>query len=453
MIQHTFDFSIQQFWKLAHFFSSTPKTVLLWSGDSTQESPSSLFLFPSSEITLLANEPNPWDLLKKSFPSPNDNPYPEWAGYLSYELSATSDLDVTLPSSPSPLPLAQFFKASVVCTYQKGKLNVQCHTKEARRLQGKALYWFYQFQKRELLESFLFSLKDFEKPPLVATNIEEEVTADDYLEKISVVKEYILQGECYQINLSRKTVIETPSKPFDLFYALVHKNPTPFSAYLFLEKQAIISASPERFLKYKEGRLTTCPIKGTAPRGKTPDEDLSLQKALLASLKEDAELTMICDLMRNDLGKISQIGSVSCPNRKKLLSFSNVYHLESTVCSTPYPQHAIDLIRACFPAGSITGCPKLRAQEIIEKLEKRPRHIYCGSIGYFTGNHEFDFNVAIRTALMKDNLLEVQLGGAITLDSDPLQEFLETRHKGSPFLDLLTPSAPPAPLLNAPLVR
>jgi len=137
--------------------------------------------------------------------------------------------------------------------------------------------------------------------------------------------------------------------------------------------------------------------------------------------------------MRNDLGRVSEIGSVRCLNRVKLLTLSNVFHLESVIEGRALDLHPIDLIRKCFPAGSITGCPKIRSMQIINELEKRPRHIYCGSIGYLTGQGDFDFNVAIRTGVFKEGFLELQLGGAITYDSLLEEEYQETCHKGSPF--------------------
>lgn len=199
-----------------------------------------------------------------------------------------------------------------------------------------------------------------------------------------------------------------------------------------------MSSSPERFLQKRGNVLETRPIKGTAPRGKTVAEDLNHKKNLLKSEKELAELMMITDLMRNDLGKISVNGSVEVSLLCGCEAYHNVFHLFSIVRSRVLAKfHPLEIVRACFPGGSITGCPKLRAMEVIAELEQRPRGIYTGSIGYFSQNGDFDLNIAIRTLMMTEGKINVQLGGGIVIDSQPRKEYEETYHKGRSIFEIL----------------
>jgi para-aminobenzoate synthetase component 1 len=248
----------------------------------------------------------------------------------------------------------------------------------------------------------------------------------------------IYSGDIYQVNLSQQFVFKGKRNPFDIFYKLTQTNPAPFSAYLRLKNFSVVSSSPERFLTKQEGWLESRPIKGTMPRGKTPEEDQKNLTALLNSEKNKAELLMITDLTRNDLGKVSVPGSVSTLKTNSVASFENVHHLFSVIKSRALPGlHSVELLKACFPGGSITGCPKLSAMEVIAKLENRARGLYTGSIGYFSDNGDFDFSIAIRTLVISDEEIEVQLGGAIVADSDPREEYEETMHKGSSIFNAL----------------
>ena len=225
--------------------------------------------------------------------------------------------------------------------------------------------------------------------------------------------------------------------PFSVFFQLTQLNPAPFSAYFKGEDFTIVSSSPERFLSSQQGILETRPIKGTAPRGKNEEEDDHHRQQLLANEKEKAELLMITDLMRNDLGRISVPGSVKTVELWGCESYTNVFHLVSTIQSKTLDMHPVDKVRACFPGGSISGCPKLSAMEAIQLIEKRRRGIYTGGIGYFSGNGDFDFNIAIRTLFIEKNKLTVQLGGGIVADSEPEKEYLETLYKGASIFHVL----------------
>jgi para-aminobenzoate synthetase component 1 len=258
---------------------------------------------------------------------------------------------------------------------------------------------------------------------------------------IRKIKDYIAAGDIYQVNMSQR--FETPfaGDPFALFKTLYQKNPAPFFAFVHAGDHVIVSTSPERFITRRENRVETRPIKGTRPRGITPDEDARLRRELAESPKDDAELSMIVDLMRNDIGKVCEGGSVTVREHKRVEAYANVYHLISIVDGVLDPgADAVDLIRATFPGGSITGCPKIRSMEIIDELETRRRHIYTGSIGYIGFHDTLDLSIAIRTATIVNDRLVFSVGGGVVYDSDPEDEYHETLHKGRTLLDTLASS-------------
>lgn len=252
-----------------------------------------------------------------------------------------------------------------------------------------------------------------------------------YMGAVDQIKEYIASGHIYQANLSQRFHMDFTGDAFSLFKRLFQNNPAPFFAYINTGDHHIISTSPERFL-YRQGkRVETRPIKGTRPRGNTPSKDKALGTALLRSKKDDAELSMIVDLLRNDFGKVCQVGSVRVSQHKMLESYENVFHLVSIVEGILSDnKDSVDLIKACFPGGSITGCPKIRSMEIIDELEPTRRHIYTGSIGYISFHDTMDLSIAIRTATVTHQHITFSVGGGIVYDSDPKDEFNETLHKG-----------------------
>jgi para-aminobenzoate synthetase component 1 len=194
----------------------------------------------------------------------------------------------------------------------------------------------------------------------------------------------------------------------------------------------------ERFLYRRGDYLETRPIKGTRPRGRTPEEDLALRRELQNSLKDDAELSMIVDLLRNDLGKVCEARSVKVAEHKRLEAYQNVYHLVSVVTGKVQAGAShVDLLRAAFPGGSITGCPKIRSMEIIDELEPQVRHVYCGAIGYLGLNRNLDLNVAIRTAIISRGEAHFAVGGGVVYDSDEADEYEETLHKGRTLFRLI----------------
>jgi para-aminobenzoate synthetase component 1 len=259
--------------------------------------------------------------------------------------------------------------------------------------------------------------------------------ADRYLEAVERVKGFIRAGEIYQANLSQRWSIPVDhADPTTLALALSESlelhSPAPYAAFLGAGDHAIASASPERFLELRGHQVQTRPIKGTRPRGADADEDARLRAELLASDKDRAENVMIVDVLRNDLGRVCETGSVTVDGLCELEVFPQVFHLTSTVSGIlRQDRDAFDLLHACFPGGSITGAPKIRAMEILEGLEPLRRHLYTGSIGYIDWGGDADWNIAIRTALVTPTAVHVSAGGGITADSDAESEYRETLHK------------------------
>lgn len=279
-------------------------------------------------------------------------------------------------------------------------------------------------------------------PPPGSYRVRDRVRANmshgRYLESIARIKDYLRAGDCYQVNFAQRFAVPAEGDPWDAYRALRVLNPAPFGAYLDTPECQVLCSSPERFLRLAAGAVETKPIKGTRPRGQDPIEDLLLADALRASPKDRAENLMIVDLLRNDLGKVCAIGSVRVPRLFAIESFARVHHLVSTVTGRLAPdRRAVDLLRACFPGGSVTGAPKLRAMEVIEELEPNRRGVYCGAIGYLGFDGGMDTNIAIRTLVHSAGITRLWAGGGIVADSDPESEYRETYHKAGPLLDLL----------------
>ena len=253
-----------------------------------------------------------------------------------------------------------------------------------------------------------------------------------YLDTVKKAKNYILAGDCYQINYAQHFSASAKKDSWKIYKDLRIRMAAPYGCYYQLgkTKQAILSFSPERFLKIKDDQVTTQPIKGTVSRGKNSQEDAIKAKALIDSEKNKAENLMIVDLLRNDLSKNCKLGSVKTPELFKLESFKNVHHLVSTVTGiikdTATP---LTLLRDCFPGGSVTGAPKKRVMEIIDELELCKRSVYCGSIGYISANGLMDTNIAIRTILSDGNKIHCWGGGGIVADSDAEDEYQEILDK------------------------
>jgi para-aminobenzoate synthetase component 1 len=268
--------------------------------------------------------------------------------------------------------------------------------------------------------------------------LKSNFTPDGYERAVNRVREYIAAGDVFQVNLSQRFEADLKIPAYELYKRLRTINPAPFASCLNFPDVAIVSASPERFLKVQGDLVETRPIKGTRPRGRDRADDERLANELVHSPKDRAENVMIVDLERNDLGRVCQYGTVKVTELAVLETFPTVFHLTSTVVGKlRRGKSNIDLLKATLPGGSITGAPKVRAMEIIDELEPTKRSVYTGSIGYLGFNEDMDMNIVIRTFLVNEGKAYFQVGGGIIYDSDPEAEYLETLDKGKALIQAL----------------
>ncbi len=354
-------------------------------------------------------------------------------GYLSYDMkdhiefiSRTTIDDLNLPDMYMTVP-------GVILVEDKITKKIYVQTIEPDKKDAK--------KHKEYIE--LIKLAD--KSPVAENsfNISERgfksnFNKDEYKNYISDIINYIKEGDIYQVNMSQRFTSDFYGDPYSLFKELFTENPAAFFSYINAGDHQIVSTSPERFILQEGNRIEAKPIKGTRPRGKTAEEDNNLKKELKNSLKDDAELSMIVDLLRNDIGKVCKGGSVKVPEHKTLETYKNVFHLVSAIEGIlEDDKDSIDLLKAAFPGGSITGCPKIRSMEIIDEKEPYRRHIYTGSIGYIGFNNRMDFSIVIRTATITKGKVLFSVGGGIVYDSDPVDEFNETLHKAQSLMRVM----------------
>jgi len=351
-------------------------------------------------------------------------------GYLSYDLK--DQIEQLPKTSVDDLYLPD------ICLYAPSLLLVQDNQEQQRKLYipvfnkkqagADADRYFQLFQQiRESDQSRPQNTKQNNYKGQFCSNFQRS----EYLQTVERIKEYIKSGHIYQINLSQRFHLDFGGDPFLLFTDLYSQNPAAFYAYINAGDHQILSTSPERFLHRNGNTVETRPIKGTSPRGSTKEQDQEHAEELQASTKDDAELSMIVDLLRNDLGKCCKPGTVTVQEHKRLERYHNVFHLISIVRGTlDTGTDNPELLKATFPGGSITGCPKIRAMEIIDELEPSRRHVYTGSIGYISFQGNMDLSIAIRTATVYADKIFFSVGGGVVYDSDPEKEYQETLHKG-----------------------
>lgn len=272
----------------------------------------------------------------------------------------------------------------------------------------------------------------------ITQKFQANMSPNEYAAAFAQVQQHIRGGDCYQVNLAQRFTATYQGSPWIAYQSLRAKNQMPMAAYMRLPQGAVLCLSPERFIQSRDNQVVTQPIKGTSPRHSDPRQDQQSAQALLNSRKDRAENLMIVDLLRNDLGKCCRPGSIKVPALCELASFINVHHLVSTITGTLEDgQHPLDLLRHCFPGGSITGAPKRRAMEIIAQLEPVQRSLYCGCIAYADVRGQMDSNIAIRTLLCSDNQIHCYGGGGIVSDSIEANEYQEIKFKISRLLNIL----------------
>jgi anthranilate synthase component 1 len=273
-----------------------------------------------------------------------------------------------------------------------------------------------------------------EAPPDVP-EARSNVTPDQFHAMVERAKRYILAGDIFQVVLSQRFAMPFPLPPFALYRALRRLNPSPFLFFLDFGGFAVVGSSPEILVRLRDGKVTIRPIAGTRPRGRTPEEDKALAAELLADPKELAEHLMLLDLGRNDVGRVARVGTVRVTEQMQIEHYSHVMHIVSNVEGEIDPAYdAMDALIAGFPAGTVSGAPKVRAMEIIDELEPERRGVYAGAIGYVAAGGAMDSCIALRTAVVKDGTMYVQAGGGIVADSDPEAEFQESCNKARALL-------------------
>ena len=363
-------------------------------------------------------------------------------GYFSYDLGRTLEKIPNKAKNDSGVPdcCLAFYDLAIAYSYSQNKFYVVSTGFPEKGLKGEKR----AEERLKLVLGRLRALKgkkfnsSIVSPPIDGRNIFSNFTKASYLKAVDRIKEYIAAGDIYQVNLSQRFTCDFCLDSFELYKSLTKVNPAPFGGFLNFGEESIISASPERFLYLKDGALRTRPMKGTRPRGKTKKEDERLKNDLLKSEKDKAELMMIVDLERSDIGRVCEYGSICLESRRDIEKCPTVFQTTSTVGGRlSKDKDRIDLLKACFPGGSITGAPKIRAMEIIEELEPTRRGIYTGSLGYLSFSGEMDLNILIRTLVAKKNEIRFQVGGGIVADSRPEDEYQETLDKAKALFSAL----------------
>ncbi|MGH7422143.1 MAG: aminodeoxychorismate synthase component I [Candidatus Methylomirabilales bacterium] len=365
-------------------------------------------------------------------------------GFLSYDLNRFIERLPSLSTDDLQVPdcLLGLYDRALIFDHVKGRLVVA--STGLPELNPRAAHRRATWRGQELIRQ-LQRLEDGrrrwgspglqERPP---SGLEVTFTKEGYLDAVRKAKEYIAAGDIYQVNLSQRFSTRFEGDPFPLYRRLHRINPAPFGCFLDYGEVAVVGGSPERFLRLRDRRVETRPMKGTRPRGKTPAEDRYLRQELLRSAKDQAELVMIVDLERNDLGRVCEYGSVRVRTLRALETYATVFQTTASILGRLRRGFdRIDLLRACFPGGSVTGAPKIRAMEIIEELEPTRRGIYTGSIGYLDLGGDLDLNIAIRTIICRGGRAYFQVGGGIVADSDPEAEYEETLVKAKALIEAL----------------
>lgn len=365
-------------------------------------------------------------------------------GYMAYDLGFV--LERKLQNKPKPglkMPdyLFAFYNTVVIIDHFKNLLHIfSMGFPEKKYFLAKALCES-NVKKIDRLLSRINSFGDTNgknKPGNNSTELKSNFTKEGYVLAVKKAKEYIRRGDIYQVNLSQEFRAKTTLSGQEIYRRLRKISPSYFSAYFDAGDYQILSSSPESFLRLEGDLVTARPMKGTRPRSLDRLSDAKFRKELLNSAKDKAELTMIVDLERNDLGRVCSYDSIKVNRLRQLEEYNTVFQTTATVCGRLHKnKDSLDLIRACFPGGSITGCPKIRAMEIIEELEPSRRSIYTGCLGYLSFCGNMDLNILIRTILKKENKLYFSVGGGIVADSRPQDEYLETLVKARAMMEAI----------------
>lgn len=383
---------------------------------------------------------NPMDALRnllEKYKSPKIDGLPTFTGgfvgYFGYNMIGYAEPKLKLESSDVDDYHLMLFDKVIAFDHFRQKIILIANMKAKDGLQG---------YNAALLEIEKMTALIYDQTPLPknagdeAVEFHSNMTKEEYCEMVEKTKHYIREGDIFQGVVSRKFEAKYHGSLLNPYRVLRTTNPSPYMYFIQAENLQIAGASPETMVKLVDGKLTTFPVAGTRPRGKTDEEDLALEENLMRDEKELAEHNMLVDLARNDIGRIAEYGSVVVEDYMKIHRFSKVMHIASTVCGTLAKQYdACDAVSALLPAGTLSGAPKFRACEIINELEVEPRGVYGGAIGYIDLSGNLDVCIAIRTAVKKDDTVCVQAGAGIVADSIPENEYMECAHKAGAVID------------------
>ncbi|MDB6052922.1 MAG: Para-aminobenzoate synthase, subunit [Verrucomicrobiales bacterium] len=391
---------------------------------------------------------NPWSVMEEllrrfEMLRSIDYPFPLGGafGYWGYDLGKFCEPIVAragVPSEGAPDALIGFFDSYILFDHHLSKILI---ISTGLDFDGSISDSRAKSRATALKHLVLSCVKKEEQPAssvAMPGSLQFGMSQHQYIAAVKKAQDYIRTGDIYQVNLAHELHAEWNSSGWDFYKSLVRLSPAPFSAYLRFPQIEIASSSPELFMKISGDEIETRPIKGTRPRGTSPDHDSQLGYELISSEKERSELVMITDLLRNDLGRICQYGTVHVPDLMTLEKYAQVQHLVSTVKGSLLPEVShLQAVQRSFPGGSITGAPKLRAMQIIEELETASRGPYTGCCGYFGFNRETQLSILIRTGILRDGKVNFPVGAGIVSDSVPASEWTETLDKAGAFRGLL----------------
>ena len=357
-------------------------------------------------------------------------------GYFGYDMVRHVENLPNLNKDTIGLPDAMFIRPSIIAVLDgvKGEVILvapvfyepKVDEKEAfKKAKEKISSAILELKKQTITDRNLGTPGEMEEPT-------SNFTKDEYKAAVNKAKNYINNGDIFQVVPSQRWTQNFSYSPFSLYRSLRRTNPSPFMFYFNFGEFQVIGASPEILVRVFGKEVTVRPIAGTRPRGKTPEEDKQLEEDLLADKKELAEHLMLLDLGRNDVGRVAKIGSVKPTEQFVIERYSHVMHIVSNVIGQLSDEHdAVSAFFAGMPAGTVSGAPKVRAMEIIDELEPEKRGVYGGGVGYFSSGGDMDMCIALRTAVLKGNKLHIQAGGGVVFDSDPEAEYMETVHKSN----------------------
>jgi anthranilate synthase component 1 len=373
-----------------------------------------------------------------------------WVGFLGYEIVRLLENLPLNNNDKSEIPDMYFIQVDKLIVYDHIKETLKYIVSNQLSDSVQDNYSTSRNEVQRFFENIETVLKDIQENPVSnplknsptdsqVTSLRPNISKNQYVKLVNKAKSYISEGDIYQANIAQKFEMEFIKDPFTLYTRLKNINPSPFSGFLELKDFSLISSSPERLIKLKNNILETRPIAGTRPRGKDIDDDNALSKELLLNEKEKAEHLMLVDLERSDMGRICEFGSVEVTDFMFLEKYSHVSHIVSNIKGILKPNISVlDIIKAVFPGGTITGCPKIRCMEIINELEVEKRGPYTGSFGYIGFDGQMDLNIIIRTIILKNEKAFFHVGAGIVADSIPEKEYEETLDKAGAMINALS---------------